>query len=194
MAKRMKGDIVTTLMIIGGIFILLSVIVIGIDVFQSVKWGPCWANFGQEMSEIDSAFDKLKTQESTEETVTMGDCVGMLVFANKNELTDLDTAEFKNPLECPDKPGFIIGLPYFEETESGWRFWLWRRDIAENIIKTWEEMGRGIGPLCRGLDQEVSSMEIKGPGDGQTRVICLKLAKVGDSYGVDYEEGSCADA
>ena len=61
MAKQMKGDVTTVLMIVGGILILLSVIVVGIYVYHAYRWGPCWANFNQEMGEIEKTFGKLKT-------------------------------------------------------------------------------------------------------------------------------------
>ncbi len=187
MAKQMKGDVTTVLMIIGGIFILLSVLVVGVFVFQSVRWGPCWANFNQEMGEIEKALDqKLKTQERTEVTVTMGDCVGALIFTDEKGLSRVEADEFRNVMKCPrgeNINGFVIGLPYFKDTP-------WYR-IDKNIVKLWDEMGRDIGPLCKGLDREVPDKEIKGPGEGKTKTICLELIKIGDSYGINHEEGAC---
>ena len=190
MAKQRKGSgIITVLFIIGGILILASVLVIGVFVFQSVRWGPCWANFGQEMAEIEQAFEqKLMTKSSAEVSVTMGDCVGALIFTDENGLDRVEAGEFRNAMECPrgeNINGFVIGLPYFKDIS-------WYR-IDKKIVKLWEEMGKGIGPLCRGLNREVPDLEIKGPGEGKTKTVCLELVKIGDnSYGVSPGEGACA--
>ncbi len=196
MAKQKKGDVTTVLMIIGGILILLSVIVVGIFVYQSVRWGPCWANFGQKMGEIEKAFEqKLMTQPSANVTVTMGDCVGALIFTDEKGLDKVEADEFRNVMECPrgeNINGFVIGLPYFGDTSLlTWKFWTWPEKTRNKAVKAWEEMGRGIGPLCKGLDREVPDLEIKGPGEGKTKTLCLELVKIGESYGVSYREGSC---
>lgn len=206
MAKQMKGDVTTVLMIIGGIFILLSVLVIGVFVFQSVRWGPCWASFNQEMGEIEKALEqKLMTQEKVKVTVTMGECVSKLIFLDKKGLDDLEDKvgkEFTEELKCPVRKtqegeilegnGFIIGIPYFEETKSGLKFWQWPKDLLENIVRKWQEKARGIGPLCNSLDRGINLEDINGPGEGKTKTICLELSKIGDEkYRVDYEEGSC---
>jgi len=207
MTKQKKGDVTTILMIIGGIFILLSVLVVGVSVYQSARWGPCWANFNQEMGEIEKALEqKLKTQESTEVTITMGDCVSKLIFLDKKSLDDLEDKigkTFTEELKCPARKnqegeilegsGFIIGIPYFEETKSGLKFWQWPKDYIENIVRSWQEKVRGIGPLCKGLDRGINLEDIDGPGEGKTRTICLELSKIGDDkYGIDYREGVCA--
>lgn len=192
MNRQMKGDVVTILMIIGGIVILLSVIVVGVFVYQSVRWGPCWANFNQEMGEIEKGFNKLKTQEKAEVAVTMGDCVGSLVFVNQNTLNKIDK-KYRDSLKCPEGKGFFIGFPQDNEIKSGWRFWLWPEDLWENLVRWWFGEARGIKPLCKSVDREIeiSDPVIGGPGGGKTKTICLELIKKTDSYGVSYEEGSC---
>ena len=194
MAKQMKGSVVTVLMIAGGILILLSILFIGISVYQTVRWGPCWASFNQNLGEVETSLEqKLMTQESDRVTVTMGECVGLLAFVNKEDLDEIETEGLSNALNCPSGEGFIIGLPYFEETASGLRFWRWHKDIAENIMKSWEEKVKGIGPLCKGLDKKFSELEpIKGPGEGKTKTLCLELSKLGDDkYGISYGVGAC---
>lgn len=198
MAERMKGDVVTILMIIGGIVILLSVLVIGISVYQATRWGPCWANFNQEMGKIEKGVEKLKLQPSTEVTVTMGECVGALVFTNTDDLKNAEKEaglEFRKELKCPEGRGLIIGLPYDQETKTGWRIWRLPKDILENFVRWWKGKALNINPLCRSADREIetSNPVIWGPGEGKTRILCLKIIKTAtDKYGVSYGEGACA--
>jgi hypothetical protein len=194
MARQRKGDVVTVLMIIGGILILLSVLVIGVYVYHAYRWGPCWTSFSQRMGEIEKAFGKLKTQESSEVTITMGDCVGSLVFVNKDTFNKINK-KYRDSFKCPEGEGFFIGFPKDNEIKSGWRFWLWPEDLWENLVRWWRGTARDIQPLCKSADREIeiSDPVIGGPDEGKAKTLCLKIIKTTtDKYGISYEEGACA--
>lgn len=203
-SRQRKGDAVTILMIIGGIVILLSVLAVGMYVYHAYRWGPCWANFDQEMGEIEKVLEqKLKLKETPESvTVTMGECVTKLVFLNKKDLDDLKDKVgriFSEQLKCPEGKGFIIGIPYFEETKSGLKFWLWPKALLENLARKWQEKARVIDPLCRPLGYEVTPLDIDGPGEGKAKMVCMTAEKIKSGedpleykFKLDYREGACA--
>jgi hypothetical protein len=183
------------------IFTIFAVLMVGIVIYFFFTQGwpliryalnPCWGLF---VSDINS-FEIWPWEKEKSVDFHFCDVVGELAFVNKEELQEFKeeiSEEFAKVIECePDYASYIIGLPYFEETKSGLKFWLWPKDIWENVVKWWKEKMGGIKPVCKGLEKpfKVKPDPIKGPKTGNT-IWCVTFSLEKDGYNVDAKEDKC---
>jgi len=206
----MRGAVKTQVLIIGSIVILIiaifGVTMLGADVWNKLRHGKCWGELKNDVDYFYDSFTKpslFAPQFKGSREVNFGECVGALAFINEEEFKDLKEDFQSRGLNCKGGTAYIVGIPYFPDTESGWRFWLWPKDILENIANTWNDRVKGMQPYCRPLQGSFAGAAepMLGPNkEGGSAAYCVTELSKGkditgkDEYTIQYKVGPCEEA
>ncbi len=189
---------IATVVIMTIVATLTAFIVIGVY-FAQVVWpllryaaNPCWGVFVSDINSLSIwPWEKEKSVD-----FHFCDVVGELAFVNKAELEGFEQTinkEYSVAIGCEeDYESYVVGIPKFEETESGLKFWLWPKDVWENVEKMWNEKMAGIKPVCRGLEKPFKTKPdpIKGPETGNA-IWCVTFGLEKEGYVVSATESKC---
>lgn len=201
--------IVTNILIIGSIVIAIMVMfgVTGIaaNVWNIIRHGACWGHLKADVDYFYNSFTKpslFAPQFRGNKVIELGECVGAIAFINDDELEGFKEEFRSRGYNCEKGEAYIIGIPYYPDTESGWKFWLWPKDILENIANTWNDRVRGMQPYCKALQKPIAGTiePMLGPNKaGGTDKYCItELYKENDgsgneAYYVQYNAGPCEE-
>jgi len=205
----MRGAAKTQILIIGSIVLLIVAIVavtaLGGQVWNKIRHGKCWGDFMNDVDYFYNSYSKpslFAPQFKGSKELTFGDCVGALAFINADDFKDLKEDFQSRGLNCKGGTAYIVGIPYYPDTESGWRFWLWPKDFLENIANTWNDRVKGMQPYCKALQGSFTGTAepMLGPNKegGSTEYCVTELLKEKDEqgkdqYSIQYSPGPCKE-
>lgn len=187
---------------VAGIAFAFWLLVIIFQLLFGVTSMECW-NVGalDTMKSVKSDLNSLTAGGGVKKrTVVMGGCVDSIMFINKDNLGDLD--KIPGIVDCPSSySAYIIALPYYKETESGWRVWKWFEDgVVEEVEKWYNKNVRAFKPTCEIMNCDNcyfngAPITLEGSRDeGKTKTYCLTMNRGGGDgklYNIDVKEGKC---
>ena len=197
----MRGIDRTMLLIIFSLFFLAIVITVAATVvYPMIRWGifsPCWGSFSGQMGSF-TTIEFLREPQ----TITVGDCVGSIMFVNKeapdNYFTGINE-DYMKELRCEGEgASYIIGFPTndFKPDQVGWNVFKWPKKLWQEMKDLWlNELG-GIGPICKIMDseKEFTKGSVQAVKDQGVYCIEIKLTSDKKNYEVVIDDGSCKDS
>jgi len=181
-----------------GLVLFVAVFISASDSVAEVLYGQCIANGLSEMNDIKTAIHGLESKtpgESSEPiTIKLGDCIGSILFANRDYVFGNDIA-VSGSLECPSGyqdnlyQGYIILGPSVDIEETGWEFWKKWADKPKSMVRDFLEEYGIVQNLCKALASTGDSFEepggqpitLDGPrGNEGTKTYCIHADKTGE--------------
>ncbi len=199
--KRGAAAIGVLIFFIVGIPLAVFIIIHIQNNIVGILYGECMEDALNTAQDLKTEFHKLSLMSgaaySDPITVTLGDCVGSMLFINRERLLqeDLEIPDF---LECVDGyNAYIIVGPHIEEAEGfwGWEYWSSKWSNMKNQIKEWVlKKLKMLDAFCIPLSSPKDTFEEPGgdpitldgaQGFSGTQSYCIRLRKTGTS-----EEGN----
>ena len=177
-----KGSVPATVLLPFVFGVLITLVIFFTFIFPSllrVLYGACWGNLDSQMTDLASTFARMNVDGEEQRQITLGDCIGKMVFANRNRINSV----------LPDvtcDPGYrsaIIVTPGFEGIDK----------MIANNIKRVDTKCREIPYKSRYAYIEEGAVVLDGPeGDEDSKTYCLTIKKTAtDTFSLSRKEGEC---
>jgi len=196
MRKGLSETVTTMLWVATTVILILIVFSIGTKLVPLIYHGTCWGGLSGSVDNLIKGPSALILGKSTTK-ITMGDCVGALMFLNYDEAKEI-VADSGGYIKCHASKASVIGIPSFKDTSFGFNPLNWPKAAWNRVTKYWGEEVRGIQPICVPMDKEVSVEPtgmnvIEGTRDGTSKYICVRLEDRGTYYKIKIEELASGD-
>lgn len=187
-ANKLKGGVeVESIMIIGAIILVLSVIV-----WAGIKWtevthGACIAGLQSQVIDVQAEFSKLKNDGDgpIQIPVALPECSDSIVFSNREELSKISLpTSVGGDLKCPEGyEGLIIGFPKPKEGEGWWSALkkAWQGDASDlaKKIGSLKIESLQLRPFCKNLlaKQHKFKEKVELERSSQQDKFCIKAKR-----------------
>jgi len=168
------------------LFVVLTITVIRF--WPVIRYGTCWGGF---VGAVDDVILDVEIYGKSETEIIMSDCVGSLTFIDGSDGYRINQ-EGGKIIRCPKASTLVVGMPYKHDFD----FTINPVDLA---VELWDEIKdeisdtRGVKPFCKSMEKRLSYYPdpILGPGEGESKTICISMENAPDTYVLKIDEGKC---